>query len=118
MIGRLTASEIDRPADSETGQTVLASLGGEQCRSDIDTEVRTDVEMGKLGIDIGIDDGDEVYADEAEDAEVALAAVVVLAVLEYALEVVLVGLHVVAWGQEVLVAGGTGVVVHDVEVGL
>lgn len=81
-------------------------------------EVFGDVEVGELGIDIGIDDGDEVYADEAEDAEVALAAVVVLTVLEDALQVVAVGLYVVAGWEEVLVAGGAGVVVHEVEVAL
>ena len=81
-------------------------------------EVVGDVKIGQLGIDIGIDYGEEVYSNEAEDAEVALAAVVVLAVFEDSREVVLIGLHIVARRKEILVARGVGVVVHDVEVGL
>ena len=87
-------------------------------RAHLYAEVVGDVKVGELGIDIGIYHGDEVYADEAEDAEVALATVAVLAVLEDTLEVVLVGLYVVAWRKEIFVAGGAGVVVHDVEIGL
>ena len=76
------------------------------------------VEVGEFGIDIGIDHGDEVYADETEDAEIALASIVVLSVLEDAREVFLIGLYIVSWGQEILVAGCSRIVVHNVEVGL
>ena len=81
-------------------------------------EVVSDVEVGEFGIDIGIYYGEEVYTDEAEDAKVALATVVVLAVLEDACEVLFVGLNIVAWGKEILVTGCARVVVHDVEIGL
>ena len=96
------------------GVGIAVDAGG----AELHAEVVGDVEVGELGIDVGINNGDEVYTDEAEDAEVALAAVVVLAVLEHALQIVLVGLHIVSGGKEIFVAGGAGVVVHDVEVGL
>ena len=76
------------------------------------------VEVGEFGIDIGIDNREEVDTNEAEDAKVALATIVVLTVLEHASEVVLVGLNVIAWGKEILITGSAWVVIHNVEVGL
>ena len=82
------------------------------------TEILRYVKIGKFSIDIGIDNRDEIYTDKAEDAEVALSAVVILTILEYTFEVILVSLDVVAGWKEILIASGTGIVIHDVEVGL
>ena len=82
------------------------------------TEVVGDVKVGKFSIDISVDYREEVYTDEAKYAEVALAAIVVFTILEHASKVVLIGLYVIAWGEEIFVASSAWVVIHDVEVGL
>ena len=87
-------------------------------RAHLYAEVIGDVEVGELGIDIGIDHREEVDTNEAEYAEVSLATIVILAVFEHTGKIVLVGLYIVAWGEEILVAGSTRVVIHYVEIGL
>ena len=87
-------------------------------RAHLYAEVVGDVKVGELGIDIGIHYGDKVHTDEAEDAQVALATIVVLSILEHSREILLVGLYIVSRRQEILVAGCAWVVVHDVEIGL
>jgi hypothetical protein len=54
-------------------------------RAHLYTEVLGDIKIGEFGINIGVNDRYEVYTDETEYAEVALAAVVVFTVFEHAL---------------------------------
>ena len=81
-------------------------------------EVFSDVKVGELCVNIGIDYGDEIYSDETEYAQVSLAAIVVFAILEYAFEIVLIPFDIVTWRQKVLITCCVGVIIHDVEVGL
>ena len=79
-----------------------------------DAEVGTNVEDGQMGVDIGIDHGEQIYAREAESTEVAIAAIVVLLVFEYLLELFLAPRDVVAGWEHFQVTIGIGVVVHNI----
>mgnify|MGYP004520208937 CR=1 FL=1 len=94
------------------------ACGADDGRLETHGEIGRDVEHGELGVDIGVDNREEVDTDEAEGGEVAVAAVEVLLSLENLLELVLASGDVVAGGQHVKVRLRVWVVVHDVEVGL
>ena len=50
----------------------------DECGLDLQAEVVGNVEGGKLGIDVGIDDGEQVNSGEREDAEVSVPSEIVL----------------------------------------
>ena len=54
----------------------------DDCRLHSHAEVGTDVEVGQLGIHVGVDHREQVDADEGEDAQVAVSAVGVLALAQ------------------------------------
>ena len=55
----------------------------------LEAEVAADVERRELGINVGIDDGEEVHTSEGKDAQVAETAEGILLVLEDAFEALL-----------------------------
>ena len=75
--------------------------------------------MGQRGIDIGIDDVDQVHSHNADDAYLLVTAIIVLLVFERFLEPVDVEVALFHRGREkVHVALGAGVAVHQVAVAL
>ena len=90
------------------------ALLGDNGRFHLKTEVGTNVEDGQMGVHIGVDNGEQINAHKAECAEVAIAAIVVLLVFEYLLELFLAPRDVVAGWEHFQVTIGIGVVVHNI----
>ena len=100
-------------------QRVFAQLVVDDDGIDVQGKVVGDVELGERGIDIGIDDGDGIDADEDEETHVAPTAETVFPRLEEFLVSRLVrrvDLH--SQMHELVVAVGLWVVVEQVHVGL
>ncbi len=54
-----------------------------ESRGDVHRKVRRDVEVCQLGINVGIDDGNQVDTDHTDDTEVAVSPVEILSCLQH-----------------------------------